>query len=63
MEDKRALTATWFESLRDKICLVFEDIEKEFALNRSNVEASSFKRKTWKREGGGGGVMSKVKTN
>ncbi len=58
MEDKRALTATWFKSLRDKICLVFEDIEKEFALNRNNVEASSFKRKAWKREGGGGGVMS-----
>ncbi len=58
MEDKRALTATWFKSLRDKICLVFEDIEKEFALNRNNVEASSFERKAWKREGGGGGVMS-----
>ncbi|MEA0970253.1 Coproporphyrinogen-III oxidase, aerobic [Candidatus Megaera venefica] len=58
MEDKRALTATWFKSLRDKICLVFEDIEKEFALNRNNVEASAFERKAWKREGGGGGVMS-----
>ena len=58
MEDKRALTATWFKSLRDKICLVFEDIEKEFALNRNNVEASSFERKAWKREGGGGGLMS-----
>lgn len=58
MEDKRALTATWFESLRDKICLAFEDIEKEFALNRNNVEASSFERKAWKREGGGGGVIS-----
>ncbi len=58
MEDKRALTATWFKSLRDKICLVFEDIEKEFALNRNNVEPSVFERKAWKREGGGGGVMS-----
>ncbi len=57
MEDKRAITATWFESLRNNICLAFEDIEKEFALD-NNVEAASFERKSWKREGGGGGVMS-----
>ncbi len=53
MENKRAITATWFESLRDKICAAFEDIEKEFAL-----KPASFERKAWQREGGGGGVMS-----
>ena len=57
MEDKRIITSTWFESLRDNICLAFEDIEKEFALD-NDVEAGSFERKSWRREGGGGGVMS-----
>ena len=62
MEDQRKITANWFESLRDKICLAFEDIEKEFALDK-NMEAGSFKRKNWKREGGGGGVMSLMHGN
>jgi len=62
MQDQKNIAASWFESLRDKICIAFEDIEKEFALDK-NVEASSFERKSWKREGGGGGVMSLMHGN
>jgi coproporphyrinogen III oxidase len=62
MQDQRNITASWFESLRDKICTAFEGIEKEFALDK-NVGASSFERKSWKREGGGGGVMSLMHGN
>ncbi|MBA2629036.1 MAG: oxygen-dependent coproporphyrinogen oxidase [Rickettsiaceae bacterium] len=62
MQDQRNITASWFESLRDKICIAFEDIEKEFALDK-NVRAGSFERKNWKREGGGGGVMSLMHGN
>ena len=53
MQNQKNIAASWFELLRDKICTAFEDIEKEFALDK-NVEASSFERKSWKREGGGG---------
>ncbi len=62
MQDQRNIAASWFESLRDKICTSFEGIEKEFALDK-NVGASSFERKSWKREGGGGGVMSLMHGN
>ena len=43
----------WFISLRDKICKELENIEKEFS-----SENHQFVRKTWSREGGGGGEMS-----
>jgi coproporphyrinogen III oxidase len=62
MQDQKNIAASWFESLRNKICTAFEDIEKEFALDK-NVGASSFERKSWKREGGGGGVMSLMHGN
>jgi len=63
MEDKRSTTAAWFESLRDRICIAFEDIEKDFALGMNDLEAGTFKRKSWQREGGGGGVMSLMNGN
>ena len=62
MQNQKNIAASWFELLRDKICTAFEDIEKEFALDK-NGEASSFERKSWKREGGGGGVMSLMHGN
>ena len=62
MQDQKNIAASWFESLRNKICTAFEDIEKEFVLDK-NVGASSFERKSWKREGGGGGVMSLMHGN
>ena len=43
----------WFEALRDRICAAFESIEHDFAPNPAR-----FERKSWAREGGGGGVIS-----
>jgi coproporphyrinogen III oxidase len=43
----------WFETLRDRLCAAFEAIEDEFA-----PDPGRFERKSWTRDGGGGGVMS-----
>lgn len=52
IEQKKQLAKNWFEELRDKICHKFEILE-----NEANSPAI-FQKKTWQREGGGGGVMS-----
>ncbi|GAB4167312.1 MAG: oxygen-dependent coproporphyrinogen oxidase [Rickettsiaceae bacterium] len=57
MSNKRKVTADWFEYLRNQICLKFETIEQEFAANKK-LAPGKFERKTWQRDGGGGGVMS-----
>ncbi len=54
----------WFESLRDRICTAFEDIEGELTGMHRELPAGKFERKRWEREAGpngedrGGGVMS-----
>lgn len=61
-EDQKARAANWFAELRDDICAAFERLEDE--LSGANAERFAetppgrFERKTWQREGGGGGVMS-----
>ena len=51
--------ATWFESLRDRICAEFEAIEDEYAAARpAEGAAGHFERRPWQREGGGGGTMA-----
>ena len=57
MTDKRKVTSEWFTSLRDQLCSSFEEIEKNFATEKG-VDPAKFVRKAWKRDGGGGGVMS-----
>ena len=57
MQNKKEITANWFENLRDQICAAFENIEQEYATARG-FQPSKFERKKWDREGGGGGVMS-----
>lgn len=47
----------WFESLRDKICDAFIELENSYA-SLHHKESVSFKRSSWDRDGGGGGVMS-----
>lgn len=59
IELKKETAASWFRSLRDKICNEFENIEKEFSSNNSG----KFERRKWDREGGGGGEMSIMKGN
>jgi coproporphyrinogen III oxidase len=57
-EERKASAKAWFESLRDRICTVFETIEDEGALG--DRPAGRFERKAWTRPGGeaGGGVTS-----
>ena len=45
--EKKNLTSDWFRELRDGICTEFE-----------KIEGTSFTRKKWNRDGGGGGEMS-----
>lgn len=49
--NKQKITEEWFTYLRDQICAKFEEIDGE----------GKFVRKSWQREGGGGGVMSIMK--
>ena len=49
---------TWFESLRDRICQAFEEIEDEFrGQNHDTLSPGRFERMPWDRPEGGGGVM------
>ncbi|HXQ53162.1 MAG TPA: oxygen-dependent coproporphyrinogen oxidase [Stellaceae bacterium] len=51
--------SAWFEALRDRICQAFEAIEDEYRAQHPDAgEAGRFQRKTWQREGGGGGTMA-----
>lgn len=54
---QREVTSNWFESLRDQLCNSYEQIELEFA-STNNLLPGKFTKKSWQREGGGGGVMS-----
>lgn len=60
--NKREVTAKWFESLRDDICKRIEIIEASYAKHH-NLNPTKFKRKSWNRDGGGGGVMSIIHGN
>jgi coproporphyrinogen III oxidase len=61
-EDQKTLVTAWFAELRDDICGAFERLEDELsgakAEHFAEIPPGRFKRKTWQREGGGGGVMS-----
>ena len=55
--------AAWFEELRDRICAVFEAIEREHSGPLHEQSPGSFERKAWRRPSddgadAGGGVMS-----
>ena len=51
--------ADWFETLRDRICGQFESIERDAAdTPLSDRPAGTFQRRSWDRDGGGGGQMS-----
>lgn len=48
IEQKKDEASKWFASLRDMICTKFEELDG----------TGKFERKSWERQGGGGGVMS-----
>lgn len=60
--DKRKVTSEWFENLRNQLCEAFELIEIEYA-EEKGLMPGRFKRKSWDRDGGGGGTMSIMKGN
>ncbi len=53
---KKREAEDWFRNLRDDICDVFEEIED--CGNSAGGPAGRFTRKTWQRDGGGGGETS-----
>ena len=56
---RRQRAAEWFEALRDRICAAFEALEDEHSAARPGGDPPGrFERKSWQREGGGGGVMA-----
>lgn len=56
LAEKKALASDWFAALRDDICAAFEAIEDSAAAKQK--PAGRFERKSWNRDGGGGGEMS-----
>jgi coproporphyrinogen III oxidase len=56
---RKEKAAGWFADLRDQICTTFETIEAELSgTENAEMHAGRFSRKTWNRDGGGGGEMS-----
>lgn len=58
LEQKKVRASAWFRELRDNICAAFESIETDFG---GDKPIGKFVRKSWEREGGGGGEMSLMK--
>ena len=56
LTQKKQETEDWFRCLRDQLCAVFEEIEESGTL--ADGPAGKFTRKSWLRDGGGGGEMS-----
>jgi len=63
---QQIITKEWFEHLRDEICNSFEQIEAEYSAMHalsSGLSPGKFKRTSWSRADGGGGVMSSMRGN
>lgn len=57
LAERQARARAWFESLRDRICDAFEQLEDAAPPALYPGEAGRFVRKPWERAEGGGGVM------
>jgi coproporphyrinogen III oxidase len=61
-KERQDRATAWFTSLRDRICAEFEKLETELegpvSEKLGDIPAGKFKRKSWDRPDGGGGVMS-----
>jgi coproporphyrinogen III oxidase len=55
LDDEQQQARDWFERLRDRICAVFESIEREAGSD------AAFAYTPWSRDGGGGGVRGLIK--
>ncbi|WP_341702727.1 oxygen-dependent coproporphyrinogen oxidase [Ferrovibrio sp.] len=58
LSDRQQQARAWFETLRDRICAAFEQLEDEQAGPLADRPPGRFERRSWDRPGGGGGVMS-----
>lgn len=61
ISQKKQRASDWFRALRDQICARFEAMEDALTGTYSDREPGRFERKSWSREGGGGGEMSIMK--
>lgn len=58
-DEQKERARVWFETLRDRICAIFEAIECEGAGPAvEGLAPGRFERRAWQRPGGGGGVMA-----
>jgi len=55
LKNKKELASSWFKELRDKICNSFEEVENNKINKKQKI---IFNQKKWKRDGGGGGLIS-----
>lgn len=60
LEARKAEAQAWFRELRDAICSAFEAIEDDLprGATHADLDPGRFERKSWQRDGGGGGTMS-----
>src|SRR6478735_5748823 len=66
LDEKKELARGWFETLRDRICAAFEQLEADAPAKLYPGEAGRFVRKPWERKDhtgapGGGGVMGTMR--
>ena len=54
IQDKKWAATTWFESLRDNICMALENLEED-RLDPAPKAAGRFERTPWQRDNGAGG--------
>lgn len=58
MENNKKRASEWFSSLQNQLIDIFENIETEATLSQYETTPQKFRRKSWLREGGGGGTMA-----
>jgi coproporphyrinogen III oxidase len=60
-DERQARATAWFETLRDRICAAFEQLEDEAPAELYPGEPGRFERTPWTRPEGGGGVMGMLR--